>query len=362
VKLQLAFTGATLFLTFGAVQARASDPGGPASVQASSAPSTGAELYAGMCAACHGEKGEGYKADHAPALANQDWLAAANDGFLRVAIAEGRPGTTMSAWSAARGGPLKPEDIDALVAYLRVWQTTSTAHLDERPVAGSAELGTAVFTARCATCHGEKGLGGTAVQIGSAQFLRGASDGFLRQVIGHGLESTAMTGFKDAIGRVGIDDLLAALRSWASGSPAPLPTSAGTATPPPIPLGPVPLNPKGPEPDGFRAYPSFTPVDVVKAELARGARLALLDARAPSDYTTDHIDGAVSVPFYDPTPYLAALPKDAWLVCYCACPHHLSGILAGKLAAAGFTKVTVLDEGFGVWKSRQYPTKSGREP
>ena len=72
--------------------------------------------------------------------------------------------------------------------------------------------------------------------------------------------------------------------------------------------------------------------------------MAFLDARAPSDYLVEHISGAVSVPFYDPEPYFAQLPKNAWLVCYCACPHAESGQLAQKLLAKGFTKVTVLDE------------------
>jgi len=69
----------------------------------------------------------------------------------------------------------------------------------------------------------------------------------------------------------------------------------------------------------------------------------------------EHIAGAVSVPFYDPSPYFAALPKDTWLVCYCACPHAESGQLAQQLGAQGFTKVAVLDEGLGVWKARGYP-------
>jgi cytochrome c oxidase cbb3-type subunit 3/ubiquinol-cytochrome c reductase cytochrome c subunit len=106
----------------------------------------------------------------------------------------------------------------------------------------------------------------------------------------------------------------------------------------------------------------MTSVDVVKAELDRGARLGLLDARAPSDYVTGHIAGAVSVPFYDPDPYFASLPKDAWLVCYCACPHAESGQLASKLAKNGFTEVTVLDEGFNVWRTRNYPTRAGAAP
>jgi cytochrome c oxidase cbb3-type subunit 3/ubiquinol-cytochrome c reductase cytochrome c subunit len=90
--------------------------------------------------------------------------------------------------------------------------------------------------------------------------------------------------------------------------------------------------------------------------------MAILDARAPSDYSREHIAGAVSVPFYDPGPYFDKLPKDAWLVCYCACPHAESGQLASKLAAKGFPKVTVLDEGLGVWKSRGFGTSTGLEP
>lgn len=130
----------------------------------------------------------------------------------------------------------------------------------------------------------------------------------------------------------------------------------------PIPLGMVVLHRAGPEPEGFQLYPELTPADVVKAQLDYGARMGILDARAPGDYAQEHIAGAVSVPFYDPNPYLAALPKDAWLVCYCACPHAESGQLAKKLQDAGFTKVTVLDEGFRYWKSKDYPTRSGLDP
>jgi len=70
----------------------------------------------------------------------------------------------------------------------------------------------------------------------------------------------------------------------------------------------------------------------------------------------------VSVPFYAPEPYLAALPRNAWLVCYCACPHAESGQLAQKLEAKGFSKVTVLDEGLGLWRAKQYGTRGGLDP
>jgi len=90
--------------------------------------------------------------------------------------------------------------------------------------------------------------------------------------------------------------------------------------------------------------------------------MGILDARAPSDYTSEHIAGAVSVPFYDPEPYVSGLPKDAWLVCYCGCPHAESGQLAQKLRAKGFTKVTVIDEGLRYWKAKNYPTHTGLTP
>jgi cytochrome c oxidase cbb3-type subunit 3/ubiquinol-cytochrome c reductase cytochrome c subunit len=168
-----------------------------------------------------------------------------------------------------------------------------------------------------------------------------------------------MPAFGEKLGETGIDEAIAVLRRMPPAADQPTWPAGRT---PPIPLGRVPLNPRGPEPAGFHSQPAMTSVDIVHAQLARGAKLALLDARAPSDYAEEHIAGAVSVPFYDPEPYFAALPRDAWLVCYCACPHAESGQLAAKLAASHFAKVTVLDEGVRVWKARGYPVRSGTEP
>ena len=73
----------------------------------------GGELYARMCAVCHGPKGEGYKADQAPALREASYLASASDAFLRESIVNGRLGSTMSAWGRASGGPLTDPQVDA---------------------------------------------------------------------------------------------------------------------------------------------------------------------------------------------------------------------------------------------------------
>ena len=43
---------------------------------------------------------------------------------------------------------------------------------------------------------------------------------------------------------------------------------------------------------------------------------------------------------------------------YCSCPHAESRELAAKLLAAGYTKVTVLNEGLGYWKSKGYKTQT----
>jgi cytochrome c oxidase cbb3-type subunit 3 len=314
----------------------------------------GGEFYARMCAVCHGAAGEGYAADQAPRLAQQEFLSTVSDAYLRDAIMYGRRGTTMSAWVRIKGGPLKPEDVNAVVAYIRSWQQQPPAKLDEKPLKGDVQAGTALFDKQCASCHGVRGIGGPQMQIGGPELLAGASNGFLRAAIRHGRPGTPMPAFETSLGAQGVENVIAALRSFQV--PTATPQIGGLA---PLPLGPVPLNPNGPEPQGFKAYPEMTPADVIHAQLEKGARFALLDARVPSDFLHEHIAGAVSVPFYDPAPYFDSLPKDAWLICYCGCPHAESGQLAQKLQARGFTKVAVLDEGLGVWKSRGYPLGSG---
>jgi cytochrome c oxidase cbb3-type subunit 3/ubiquinol-cytochrome c reductase cytochrome c subunit len=320
----------------------------------------GAALYGRMCAVCHGARGEGYRADQATALANADFLASASEDYLREAIVNGRAGTTMSAWGMSRGGPLAPDDVNALLAHLRSWSARGKIALDERPLGGDVTRGATIWDRDCTRCHGARGTGGPFVHVGNPELLAKATNGFLRHAIAHGRSGTPMPAFEPALSAVGADDVVKLLRTWQTQAP-PTPRPQ-PARPPPIPLGPVPLNPRGPEPVGFRVAPATTPADVIHGELARGAKMALLDARAPSDYTREHIAGAVSVPFYAPEPYLASLPKDAWLVAYCACPHAESGQLASKLVQSGFTKVTVLDEGLGVWKAKGYGTRVGIDP
>jgi cytochrome c oxidase cbb3-type subunit III len=320
----------------------------------------GATVYHRMCFVCHGSDGQGYAADYAPAIANARFLSVVSDRYLESAIGNGRGGTTMSAWSSLRGGPLGPKEIASVVAFLRTSDGLPKEQVDDSPSKGDPKRGEKIFASLCASCHGDKGVTGPYVHIGNPDLLGSAGNGMLRATIRDGRSGTLMHGYRGTLGADGVEDVIAALRLWQTQvAPAARPAPAKA---PPIPLGPVPLNPRGPEPIGFKAHPATTSVDAVKHELDRGAKMALLDARDSSAYLSEHIKDAVSVPFYDVDPYVEHLPKDAWLVCYCACPHAESGDLARKLVEKGFTKVTVLDEGLGVWRNRKYPTSAGINP
>lgn len=322
----------------------------------------GAELYGRICAVCHGPGGEGYKADQAPAIYHPDFLTTVSDLYLREVIRNGRRNTTMSAWWKHRGGPLEDADIDALIALMRSWQKMPSVKLNEERLQGDVGRGKALYLAECARCHGDHGTEGPNIHIGDMILQAGQTNGFMRHAIAKGRLNTPMPAFETKLGDQGIDDVLTYVRTFPAEQAKAAMLAPPAVIPPPLPLGPVPLNPKGPEPKGFKTYPETTGGEIVHGELLKKARMAFLDARAPSDYANDHIAGAVSVPFYDPEPYYAKLPKNAWLVCYCACPHAESGELAQKLLDHGFKKVTVLTEGLGFWKLKKWGTNTGPKP
>lgn len=314
----------------------------------------GAALYANTCALCHGANGEGYVADNATALRTQTFLTSASDEFLVRSIARGRPKTPMSAWSKERGGPYDDNDIHDIVAFLRTWQTEPSVRLLEVPRSGDRAEAEALYTQRCTECHGPSGVEGPYVRTANPEFLSIATDGFLRYAMYLGRPGTKMKAYEGDLTHGQMDTLVALMRSRAvpvDDSPALIPST----------LGPVILNPGGPEPS-FTPGQRFTAVDVVYQELKRGASFGFLDARAPSDYVTGHIANAADVPFYAAKDYLFALPKDKWLVSYCGCPHAESGALMDALLANGFTKVTILDEGYNVWSERGYPVNVGAGP
>ena len=99
----------------------------------------GADLFGQYCYSCHGKKGEGIP-QLAPAINRKDLLdgrhekeigwSGSVEGFLKDTIAGGRPMQSrpdlyagrMPTWSQEFGGPMRPDQIDSLVAFVMNWQ------------------------------------------------------------------------------------------------------------------------------------------------------------------------------------------------------------------------------------------------
>lgn len=88
----------------------------------------GKRLYEANCSGCHGIDGKpgpdtASFSVWAPALNNEEFLAAATDGFLQATIARGRAGTAMRPFGLGSQGvdELDSEEIDEIVAYIRQW-------------------------------------------------------------------------------------------------------------------------------------------------------------------------------------------------------------------------------------------------
>jgi mono/diheme cytochrome c family protein/rhodanese-related sulfurtransferase len=319
----------------------------------------GRALYATYCALCHGATGEGYVADNAPNLSNPDFLAAASDAYLRAAIEEGRPGTPMSAWASARGGPLGATDVEDLIALFRSWATEPPIDLEHTVISGRVEIGQMIFASRCASCHGDHGQGVSAPALSNPVFLRTATPGFMRYTIEHGRRGTPMVAFGDTMDSASIDDAVAYVRAL-TGAAAQAQIPEGG---PPPDIDHLVMNPDGPDPGFEMRDDRFVPGRAVHDAMARGARMVILDARAPTDWARAHIPGSAPFPFYDVEHLASHLPNDGtWVIAYCACPHAASGHVVDELRRRGFAHAAILDEGIPWWQQQNLPVESGPLP
>jgi cytochrome c oxidase cbb3-type subunit 3 len=86
--------------------------------------------------------------------------------------------------------------------------------------ANAAPDGAQLYTAHCATCHGEKGDGGVGVPLALPSFLESVDDNFLRKTIRLGRPGRVMPAFR-ALGDAQVDAIVSHIRGW-SGKPAPV--------------------------------------------------------------------------------------------------------------------------------------------
>jgi len=312
----------------------------------------GAGLYKALCSQCHGPDAKGYKADFAPSLVNKTFLESATDEYIRKSIEVGRPGTSMAPYGKEFGGPLDKAAVDKVVAWLRA-QGPQAQVLGTAAAAGDPKRGVPLYAHWCTKCHGDATTRVNAVHLANPNFLGVASDAFIRYAVVNGRPGTPMESFTGKLTTQEIDDVVAFVRTL--GSPLPMPQ-----LPPPTGKEPLVINPNGKDPvwkklrsDPGSKDPRYVPADEVKQALDQKRRIVIIDARPPSDWMRVHITGAVSIPYHD-MKRLAEIPKDVWVIAYCACPHHLSGVVVDELWKQGHKRALILDEGILEWHRRGY--------
>ena len=317
----------------------------------------GATAYLKYCALCHGVDARGYAADNAPSLVSTTFLESASDAFLLRSIREGRQGTAMAGYARQFGGPLEDRDINAIIAYLRS-QGPALARLPAQTARGDAARGQSIYDRECVQCHGTRAQRGFALQLWHPTLLSAASDEFLRHAITMGRPGTPMPSFIATLQPGEVEDVIALLRSWSAPAPA-----RPTIQHPELPKGPVLINPSGGTASFTLRDGRYVPAEQVKKALEAKKRLVIIDARATSDWYQAHIPGAISVPYYGYS-RLDDVPNDdhTWVLAYCACPHHASGVVVDELRKRGYKNTAVIDEGILEWQKRKYPIESTTPP
>lgn len=152
----------------------------------------GAKLYTDNCAECHGLRGEGVfgppfndEQFFTERLQEVGWPGTMEDYIIATA-SSGRPVSTrpeewpgkpdspwkMPAWSTEYGGPLRPDQIRAIAAYIMNWESVATGKTTQPRIidlpglrlADPVNRGKSVFsTAGCIACHAIEGVSTGAV-------------------------------------------------------------------------------------------------------------------------------------------------------------------------------------------------------
>jgi mono/diheme cytochrome c family protein len=176
----------------------------------------GDSLFGVFCAACHGPRGEGRKfptlESTFPAIGEPEFLAIADDDFLRKTLMKGRPGRRMPAWGTKDGG-LRAEEIDAVIGYLRSLQPTAPTQEQVSGAPVDKSYGDTLFAEHCAPCHGEHGEGSAvAPSLAAADNPATHEDSRIYGTLTVGVQGTAMGAFRQFDARA-LRSLIATVRT-----------------------------------------------------------------------------------------------------------------------------------------------------
>lgn len=115
----------------------------------------GKQLYLTHCSRCHGPAGGPQR--RIKAINSKNYLKAVDDTVLYKIIERGIPRTGMAALGDKEGGPLNPEQIKDLVAFIRAWEKTAPVYPEtppakEQPLFAQEEAAH-VGSKSCIACH-----------------------------------------------------------------------------------------------------------------------------------------------------------------------------------------------------------------
>ena len=230
-------------------------------------PVRGVRIYSRTCFICHGKDGEG--TERAPALNDPVRLKKLDNTWYRSTISYGRPARGMPTW----GTVLAPDQISDLVALLAAWREGQTV-VDDTPLAvylnnalfairefdpadaklylnaalataddtqaaqirqiidlvqenqlfvaqsqvatllPPEEMGKALYSISCASCHGAEGAGGLGPNLHGNAYVQSQSDVDLIAFLLAGRKGTAMNGFEGILAEEDLHNLVSFLRSW----------------------------------------------------------------------------------------------------------------------------------------------------
>jgi mono/diheme cytochrome c family protein len=120
----------------------------PPEVSATTVPLTGSDIYATVCAQCHGAIGEGLIA---PELISEEFGAMFSDQELFDVISEGHEATAMVAW----GEILTSDQIQQLVLFIR--ELSEPGGIPTPRAASFSNDVVPILQAKCTICHGSLG-------------------------------------------------------------------------------------------------------------------------------------------------------------------------------------------------------------
>ncbi len=179
-------------------------------------------LYSQNCAGCHGVDGRN---GAAPPLNEPLYLALADAETIKTIVANGLPGTSMSAFSRRLGGALTDEQIAALARQMHDrWAkpaelqgvTPPPLDLPADAPKGDPTRGAAGYQTFCASCHGADGRGGpSGGSVVDHAYLGLTSDYGLRAIVVVGRSDLGMPDYRSyAPGRAMTPDEVTDVVAW----------------------------------------------------------------------------------------------------------------------------------------------------